>query len=122
MASQKHKRITIIATLSLIDNKCEELQAVVRELQSHCADTEKGMLQYDWYLSENSNTVKVLETYVDSEAVLFHFDNYKPFAEKLSEFRSFLSLEVYGPASEALRERVKKISAEHFESISLFIP
>jgi quinol monooxygenase YgiN len=111
-------RITIIATSKLINNKITELQKTVKELQEYCLKTEKGMLQYDWYISENSETIKVLETYADSEAVLFHFDNYKPFAARLSESRSFNSLEVYGNASPELKQRVRKINAEHFTTIS----
>ncbi len=111
-------RITIIATLTLVDNQLTELQDVVKELQEHCSKTEKGMLQYDWFVSENGNTLKVLETYVNSEAVLFHFDNYKPFAARLSESRAFVSMEIYGNASDALTERVKKINPGHFTPIA----
>jgi len=111
-------RIIIIATLKLIENKLPHLQETVKELQEHCYKTEKGMLQYDWYISENSNIIKVLETYTNSEAVLFHFDNYKPFASKLSQSRSFVSLEIFGNASDALIQRVKKINAEHYTAIS----
>jgi len=111
-------RIIIIATLKLVGNKLKELQKTVMDLQSHCAKTEHGMLQYDWYVSENSDTIKVLETYKNSEAVLFHFDNLKSFRERLSESRTFVSLEVYGKASDALKERVKKINAAHFTAIS----
>lgn len=119
MANLAEDRIIIIATLSLIDGQSEALQKVLEDLQAHCARTEEGMLQYDWYLSESSSTIKVLETYVNSEAVMFHFDNYKPFAPRLNEVRSFVSLEVFGNASEALRERVKKINAQHFSKIAL---
>lgn len=111
-------RITLIATLKLIENKEEELTQTVKEIQAHCLKTEKGMLQYDWYLSESTNTIKVLETYTDSDAVLFHFDNYKPFTAALSQSREFVNLEVYGNASEALKHRVKKINAEIFGGIS----
>ena len=111
-------RIIIIATSKLIDNQLPQLQEVVKELQAHCSKTEEGMLQYDWYISEDSGTIKVLETYVNSEAVLFHFDNYKSFASRLGEFRTFISLEVLGDASDALKQRVKKINAQHFTAIS----
>lgn len=111
-------RIIIIATLRLLDNKLSKLQEAVKELQEYCSKTEKGMLQNDWYASENSNTIKVLETYTNSEAVLFHFDNYKPFAPRLNESRAFVSMEVYGNASDALKQRVKKINAQHFTAIS----
>jgi len=95
-----------------------ELQKVVKELQGHCLSTEKGMLQYDWYLSENDDTIKVFETYANSEAVLFHFDNYKAFTPKLSGARVFVSMEIFGNASEELRQRVKKINVPHYTSIS----
>jgi len=111
-------RIIIIATSKLIENQLPQLREVIKELQAHCAKTEEGMLQYDWYISEDSSTIQVLETYTNSEAVLFHFDNYKSFASKLGEFRTFVSLEILGNASDALRERVKKISAQHFTIIS----
>lgn len=111
-------RIIIIATLELLDNNFPQLEKVVKELQMHCSKTEKGMLQYDWYISEDSKTIKVLETYTNSEAVLFHFDNYKPFASRLSESRSFVSMEIFGNASDTLTQRVKKINAQHFTAIS----
>lgn len=111
-------RIIIVATLKLIDNKLAELQKAVKELQEFCLNTEPGMLQYDWYLSESDNTIKVFETYVNSEAVLFHFDNYKSFTPILSEVRTFVSLEIFGDASENLRSRVKKINAPHYASIA----
>ena len=111
-------RIIIIATLRLLDNKLSELQDAVKELQEYSSQTEKGMLQYDWYVSENSDTIKVLETYTNSEAVLFHFDNCKPFGARLSQARVFVSMEVFGNASDTLRQRVKKINAQHFTSIS----
>lgn len=111
-------RIIIIATLKLLDNQLPQLQEVVKELQAYCTKTEEGMLQYDWYVSEEEHTIKVLETYTNSEAVLFHFDNYKPFAPKLNALRAFVSLEVFGNASEALQQRVKKANATHFTAIS----
>lgn len=112
-------RITLIATLELLDDTLSELKAVITDLQEHCKQSEEGMMQYDWYKAENSNVIKVLETYVNSEAVLFHFDNYKPFAPRLNDFRAFVSLEVYGNASETLRKRVEKINAIHYSHISL---
>lgn len=111
-------QIIIIATLKVIDNKVEELTKVVKDLQVHCLKTEKGMLQYDWYVSEESDVVKVLETYTNSDAVLFHFDNYKPFVSRMNECRSFVSLEVYGNSSAELRKRVQKINAQHFKGIA----
>lgn len=111
-------RIIIIATLKLVESRLTELQQAVKELQAHCLKTEEGMLQYDWYMSEQDDTIKVIETYVNSDAVLFHFDNYKPFAPKLSESRTFVSMEIFGNASEALRQRVKKINVPHYTSIA----
>ncbi len=111
-------RITLIATLKLIDNRVSQLQEVVKELQAYCSETETGMLQYDWYLSENSDTIKVLETYTNSEAVLFHFDNHKSFSSRLSQSRVFVSMEMFGNVSEALRQRVKKINPQHFTAIA----
>jgi len=111
-------RIIIIATSRLIDNKLTQLQETVMELQKHCSDTEEGMLQYDWYVSEDESMIKVVETYVNSDAVLFHFDNYKPFAARLGESRVLVSLELLGNASDELKERLKKINAEHFTAIS----
>jgi len=111
-------RIIIIANLRLIEGQRKNLEKTVKELQAHFAKTEAGMLQYDWYVSETTDTVKVLETYENSEAVLLHFDNYKPFAPLLESSRDFMSLEVYGNASLELRQRVQKINAEHFSCLS----
>jgi quinol monooxygenase YgiN len=111
-------RIIIIATLKLIDNRISQLKEVVEELQAHSSKTEAGMLQYDWYVSDNSDTIKVLETYTNSDAVLFHFDNHKPFSARLSQSRTFVTMELFGNASEALKQRVKKINAQHFTAIT----
>ncbi len=111
-------RIILIATLRLIDNQLENLTETVKALQAHCAQTEKGLLQYDWYVSETDNTLKVLETYANSEAVLEHFDNYKKFKDQLDVSREFIGVELYGNASDALRERIKKVNAKHFKEVS----
>ena len=111
-------RIIIIATLELLDNKLCELKEVVIELQDHCLKTEQGMLQYDWYVSESTNTIKVIETYINSKSVLIHFDNCKTFGTRLNKSRAFVSMEVFGNASYALRQRVKKINAPHFTKIA----
>jgi quinol monooxygenase YgiN len=111
-------RITIIATVTLIDNKLNELKTVVEELQAFCLKTESGLLQYDWYISEHSDTIKVIETYINSEAVLFHFDNHKSFSSRLSQSRTFVSMELFGNVSEALRQRVKKIDPHHYTAVA----
>ena len=111
-------RIIIIANLELIGGNVSALQEVVQDLQAHCLKTEKGMLQYDWYVAEDKKAIKVLETYTDSEAVLFHFDNCKPFFSRLGEVRTFVGLEIYGDASAELRARVKKINGQHFKVVS----
>lgn len=111
-------RIIILATLKLVDGKLSDLTKAVNELQAHCLKTEDGMLQYDWFLSTEDNTIKVFETYQNSEAVMFHFDNYKPFAPALNDSRVFIRLELFGNASEALLKRVKKASATHYSSIA----
>lgn len=111
-------KIIIIATLKLLNNRLPQLKKVVQELQAHCIQTEPDMLQYDWFISENSDTIKVIETYKNSEAVLFHFDNHKSFSSQLSESRTFVQMELFGNVSLALRERVKKISPQHFSSIA----
>lgn len=118
MSNNLEERIIIIASLKLIENKFSDLKITVKDLQDHFLETENGMMQYDWYLSDDKTTIKVLETYTNSEAVLFHFDNLKSFAPRLSESRAFVSLEVFGNASEKLRERVKKINAVHYSMIS----
>ena len=111
-------RIIIIATLKLLNDRLPQLKEVIEELQTYCSETETGMLQYDWYSSEHSDTIKVIETYTNSEAVLFHFDNHKSFSSRLSQSRTFVSMELYGNVSETLRQRVKKINPGHFTTIA----
>lgn len=111
-------RITILVTLKLIENQLDDLRSTVKDLQAHCLKTENGMLQYDWYISDDKKTIKVFETYVNSEAVLFHFDNYKSFSTQLNESRTFVSMEIYGNASEALTRRVSKITPSNYAVIA----
>ena len=69
-------RIILVATLTLLGKRLPQLKAVVNKWQNHFAKTEEGVLQYDWYLSENLDIIEVFKTYVNSEAVLFYFNNY----------------------------------------------
>jgi len=51
----------------------------------------------------------------NSDAVLFHFNNYAPFRERLAECRSMISLEILGTPSEELKARVSKIQAPFYQ-------
>ena len=65
-------QIHINAVFSDIDpNRLDEFKAVASELL-RITDDDDGVLNYDWYLTEDGTRCVVRETYVDSAAVLAH--------------------------------------------------
>jgi len=98
--------------------KLDDLRSVIREVSAHCAATEPGMLQYDWFISEDGTEVRVLEEYTDSDAIRFHGPNYASFQPALGDCRTVQRITVLGPADDDLRSALADRGAFVFDSLA----
>lgn len=114
-------QITIIAKADIIPGQLEALKALVSELARHTEETEQGALAYRWFLNEDQTKVTVVETYANSEAVLFHASNYQPFAERLDSVRKATSITFYGELSNDLSAAIASMGFAAEAPISGFV-
>ncbi len=78
---------------------------------------EAGTLGYDWYLSADRRHCRLLETYVDANAVLAHFKGpvVEQLVPKLMEHAKLERFEVYGDPGAEAGTMLKSFGAAMFE-------
>ena len=97
------KQIHINAVFSNIDPKrLEEFKALAAELLE-ITNNDGGVVQYDWYLSDDGTRCVVRETYVDSDAVLAHLPLVNAHLAKIGEISGRVEGDVLGDPSPDLR-------------------
>jgi quinol monooxygenase YgiN len=99
--SAQEVRFTVSFTIPA--ENLEQFRAVA---QAMIASTQKeaGALGYEWFYSPDSSRCRLIETYVDSDAVLAHMTGYavRELVPKVAAIASITGFEVYGdPGSEA---------------------
>jgi len=106
--------IRLIVESAILPNKSTELKAVLERLIAHCRETEPGLLGFDWYINADETEVRVIETYANSDAVLFHFQNYASFRPELDACRQLQKATLLGNPNEQLQQFVNSLSAPQF--------
>jgi quinol monooxygenase YgiN len=111
--------IHINAVFSDIDpTRVDEFKALASELLQ-ITNADDGVLQYDWYLSEDGTRCVVRETYADSAAVVAHLSLVGEQLAKIGEFCGAAEGDVLGDASPELRAMIEPSGAHlcrHFQS------
>lgn len=104
-------QIHINAVFSDIDpTRLDEFKALAGELlQITNADT--GVLQYDWYLSDDGTRCVVRETYADSAAVVAHLPLVGDQLAKIGELCGGVEGDLLGDASSELTAMVEASGA-----------
>ena len=66
------KKVVLVAVdVTINEGELENFKKVASELISLC-DSEPGALKYEWFLSADQKHCRVLEEYVDGDAMLAH--------------------------------------------------
>ena len=112
--------ITVLVESEILPGRLDALRDVVDRVIAHCSETEPGMLEYAWFVDEAAGECRVVETYADSDAVLFHFQNYAPFTEGLATCRTMKRLQVLGASSEKLTTALQAMSPPVFRPFRRF--
>lgn len=99
--SDKVVRLTVELTVN--DGQLEEFKNIA-QIMIERTRSEPGTLGYEWYLSADNKRCRLLETYVDAEALLAHFTGpvVREMVPRLATVCSVDGFDVYGdPGQEA---------------------
>lgn len=110
------KPLKLIAHFAINPGKTEEFKKLISKIVETVREKEAGdgTLSYDWYFNADHSECKVLEAYRDSNAVLAHAANVGPFLAQFFEISTF-SGEIFGDASEALKEAFSGFDITYYE-------
>jgi quinol monooxygenase YgiN len=111
--AQQTVRFTV--DLTIHEGKLNEFQSIA---QAMIADTEKepGTLAYDWCLSADRKRCRLVEAYVDANAVLAHMTGpvVQKLVPKLVEVTAVSAFEVYGDPGPQATAMLTGMGAEIF--------
>jgi quinol monooxygenase YgiN len=83
--------------LAIQAGKLDEFQKIAQDMTA-VSENEPGTLGYDWYFSGDRILCRLVESYVDGDALLAHFKGpaVQQLVPKMLENSSISSFEVYG--------------------------
>ena len=101
--------------LAIHSGKLDAFETTARAM-AEASEKEPGTLAYDFYLSVDGTKCRLVERYVDANAVLAHFKGpaVQQFVPKLLESSSISSFEVYGDPGPEVTKMVAAFKAEIF--------
>jgi quinol monooxygenase YgiN len=107
-------RFTVDLTINA--GKFDKFESIVQAMLA-ATEKEPGTLGYDWCLSGDRTRCRLLETYVDANAVLAHMTGpaVRELVPKLLEVSSVNSFEVYGNPGPEAAQALAGFGAEIFE-------
>lgn len=107
-------RFTVDLTINA--EKFDKFESIVQAMLA-ATEKEPGTLGYDWCLSGDRTRCRLLETYVDANAVMAHMTGpaVRELVPKLLEVSSVNSFEVYGNPGPEAAQALAGFGAEIFE-------
>jgi quinol monooxygenase YgiN len=95
------------------DGQLENFRSLMHEMVAATKE-ESGTLGYEWFVAEDGSTVHLNERYADSGAAMEHLGNFMAnFAERFMGCVTPTSIDVYGEASDQVREAMTAFGAVH---------
>lgn len=107
-----NKTVRFAVSLNIPEENFAKFEALTQEMIAG-TQKESGCLGYDWCLSPDRKTCRLIETYADANAVVAHVTGpvVQNLVPKLRELSSITNFEVYGEPSPEVAERLKAIGA-----------
>ncbi len=109
--------VILIVESEILPGKLDALKGVISRVVAHTRETEPNTLMYSWYINEAETELRVVERYTNSDAVLFHGQNYADFAKELADLRKVKKMTVCGAVSEQLKQALSNVGAEFHSHI-----
>lgn len=110
------RTVRFVVDLSIHEGKVDEFKSIARTMISD-TQNESGALDYDWCFSNDHRRCRILETYIDANAVLAHMmgNAVQVSVPRMLEFSSINRFEVYGDPGPKAAQILTKIGAEIFD-------
>jgi quinol monooxygenase YgiN len=107
--------------LQIADGKLDDVKALADEMSEATRLHEPGALAYEWFITDDGTQCHINERYVDDGATMTHLGNFgSKFAGRFMEILTPISFDVYGTASDAVREGLAGLGAVHVQQVSGF--
>ncbi len=108
-------RVTFVVSLTIPEENFAKFESLVQSMTAG-TQTEPGTLVYDWCLSRDRKRCRLLETYVDGNAVLEHINGpvVKDLVPKLLQITTLTGFEVFGDPGPKASEALANVGAEVF--------
>jgi len=107
------KRVHLVIDLAIQDGRFEDFATTVR-LMTAATAKEPGALGYEWYVSSDRRSCRLLETYADSQAVTAHLAGpaVKVHVPQLLASVTLARFEVYGSPDAASAATLSSFGAK----------
>ncbi len=109
--------VHFLLDLDIHDGKHNDFERVVNAMVEGTRK-ESGAVAYEWFLSADGRRCRLLETYVDANAVQAHLAGQvvQQLVPKMLEFSSIARFEVYGSPDAPAAVALEAFGAEIFKS------
>ena len=106
--------------LAVRDGQLENARELMKEMVESTR-TESGCKNYEWFISADSSTVHINESYSDSDATLAHLGNFGAnFVERFMGCFQPTAFYVYGEPSDAVKSVVDGFGAQYLGTLGGF--
>jgi len=108
--------VRLAVDFTINEGKLAAFESIAQEMVAG-SQKEAGTLGYEWFLSADRKRCRLLETYVEANAVLAHFTGsvVQELVPKLLGTASVTGFEVCGDPGPKVREMLAPFGAEIFE-------
>jgi hypothetical protein len=95
------------------------ISSAVAEEMTAATEAEEGAIAYEWYRS--GETVHLFDWFEDSAGAMTHLDNFDAqVADRFFDLFEATGWNIYGPASDALQQRIEPMGAVFYEKVEGF--
>ena len=110
-------KVRFTVDLAITEGKLDEFEAIAQTMIA-ATQKEAGTLTYEFCLSGDRKRCRLIETYVDGNAVLAHLTGavVQELVPKILEVSTISGFEVYGNPGSQAAELLTGLGAEIFES------
>jgi quinol monooxygenase YgiN len=114
-------QVSWLLELAVKPGKLDELKAVMAEMVESTR-AEQGTLNYEWFVSDDSQSVDVYERFRDSTAVMAHLATFgKTFAARLLATADVARWTVLGDPTDEARAAMARSGAAFLGSLAGFV-
>jgi quinol monooxygenase YgiN len=108
--------VRLTVDLTIQEGKCNEFEGIARTMIAGSHD-EPGTLEYDFFLSNDGKSCRLVESYANPDAMLAHFKGrvVQELVPRLLETSSLAGFEVYGNPGPEMTQMLTGFGAEIFD-------